>query len=146
VFSNVELVSGDAFSRPSSGGGGFGDPLDRNLWAVLDDVIDGYVTPERAAIDYGVVIDSSDPLIHNWTLDQKATSHQREYIRTNRESWLNADAEVIARRYRAGELSQFDLIRQYGVIVEWGTGDLLPETTRQHRELIKKRSASGWRL
>ena len=146
VFSNVELVSGDAFSRPSSGGGGFGDPLDRNLGAVLDDVIDGYVTPERAAIDYGVVIDSSDPLIHNWTLDQEATSHQREYIRTNRESWLKADAEVIARRYRAGELSQFDLIRQYGVIVEWGTGDLLPETTRQHRELIKKRSASGWRL
>jgi len=54
------------------------------------------------------------------------------------------DAEVIARRYRAGELDQLDLIRQYGVIVDWGTGDLLEHTTRQTRDLMHKRAAAFW--
>ncbi|PHX61165.1 MAG: methylhydantoinase [Actinobacteria bacterium] len=144
VFSNVELVSGDAFSRPSSGGGGFGDPLNRDLQAVLDDVIDGYVTTSRAGLDYGVIINSADPTIHNWIVDSDATLSKREYIRQNRHTWLAEDAEVIARRYRSGELSQLDLIRQYGVIVEWGTGELLVNTTKQHRELLRQRAATSW--
>ena len=144
VFSNVELVSGDAFSRPSSGGGGFGDPLNRDLQAVLDDVIDGYVTTSRAELDYGVVIDDSGEMTRSWLVDLAATMRKREYIRQNRHMWLAEDAEVIARRYRSGELSQLDLIRQYGVIVEWGTGELLVKTTKQHRELLLRRAATSW--
>lgn len=144
VFSNVELVSGDAFSRPSSGGGGFGDPLNRDVQAVLDDVIDGYVTTSRAELDYGVVIDDSGELTRSWLVDLAATMGKREYIRQNRHMWLAEDAEVIARRYRSGELSQLDLIRQYGVIVEWGTGELLVKTTKQHRELLLRRAATSW--
>ena len=144
VFSNVELVSGDAFSRPSSGGGGFGDPLNRDLQAVLEDVIDGYVTTSRAELDYGVVIDDSGEMTRSWLVDLAATMRKREYIRQNRHMWLAEDAEVIARRYRSGELSQLDLIRQYGVIVEWGTGELLVKTTKQHRELLLRRAATSW--
>ncbi len=144
VFSNVELVSGDAFSRPSSGGGGFGDPLNRDVQAVLDDVIDGYVTTSRAELDYGVVIDDSGELTRSWLVDLAATMGKRKYIRQNRHMWLAEDAEVIARRYRSGELSQLDLIRQYGVIVEWGTGELLVKTTKQHRELLLRRAATSW--
>lgn len=144
VFSNVPLVSGDSFSRPSSGGGGFGDPLLRLPQAVLRDVIDGYVTTARAELDYGIVIDSSDPMIDNWCVDLSASETTRQYIREHRVSWLTEDAEVIARHYRSGELTKLDLIRQYGVIVDWGTGELLPNTTKQHRELLGKRSASHW--
>src|SRR4051794_17113243 len=56
AFANVSLREGDVFSRPSAGGGGFGDPLDRDATRVLNDVIDGYVTVARAARDYGVVV------------------------------------------------------------------------------------------
>ena len=49
IFSNVPLVPGDRFTRPSAGGGGFGDPLERDPAAVREDVADGYVTLERAA-------------------------------------------------------------------------------------------------
>ena len=40
----------------SSGGGGWGDPLDRDPDEVLADVRDGYLTPEAAKRDYGVVV------------------------------------------------------------------------------------------
>ena len=38
------------------GGGGYGDPWTRDPQRVLDDVVNGYVTIEGAARDYGVVI------------------------------------------------------------------------------------------
>src|SRR5260370_41415870 len=42
------------------GGGGWGNPLDREPQAVLDDVLDEYVSVEGAERDYGVVL--SGPL------------------------------------------------------------------------------------
>ena len=39
-----------------------------------------------------------------------------------------------------------DLIRQYGVIVDWGSGKLLPITTRQFRDMLKRRTALNWAL
>ena len=41
------------------GGGGWGDPLDRDPQAVLDDVLDEYVSVEGASRDYGVVLTGS---------------------------------------------------------------------------------------
>jgi N-methylhydantoinase B len=38
------------------GGGGWGDPLLRDPEAVLDDVLDGYVSAEGAIRDYGVIL------------------------------------------------------------------------------------------
>ena len=56
VFSNVPCGAGDEFTRPSAGGGGYGDPLERDPAAVREDVADGYVSIERARKDYGVVV------------------------------------------------------------------------------------------
>ena len=144
MFSNVELVSGDFFARPSSGGGGFGDPLERSTSVVLDDVIDGYVSIRRAQRDYGVIIDTRSKLAIDWRVDPEATLTERASIAAHRLAWLDEDSESVARRYRSGELDHFDLIRQYGVIVEWGSGKLLPETTRQHRDLLRKRACPNW--
>ncbi|MDB6106640.1 MAG: Hydantoinase B/oxoprolinase [Gammaproteobacteria bacterium] len=41
-----------------SGGGGWGDPLDRDPQAVLDEVLDEYISVEGAGQDYGVIIDT----------------------------------------------------------------------------------------
>lgn len=38
------------------GGGGYGDPAKRDRQAVLRDVINGYISPDAAAHDYGVVV------------------------------------------------------------------------------------------
>lgn len=144
VFSNIPISEGDMFVRPSSGGGGFGDPLKRDPEAVLEDVIDEYVSIDRAKKDYGVVIQTIDPDLCEYTIDQEATENQRESIRQNRNDWLREDPEGVAEQYRNGELDELDLIRRYGVIVDWATGELLETTTEQFREMLQERSESAW--
>ena len=53
----LKLMPGDVMSRIEAGGGGYGDPFKRPPEQVLNDVINGYVTPEGALRDYGVEID-----------------------------------------------------------------------------------------
>jgi len=48
---------GDVIKFYSAGGGGYGDPFLRDPQAVADDVLNEYVSIERARTDYGVVID-----------------------------------------------------------------------------------------
>lgn len=144
LFSNVKVGPGDTFERPSSGGGGFGDALERDPEAVLEDVIDGYVSIERAAKDYGVVIEAVDSEIDEYHLDEAATTSLREEQRSTRQSKLNEDPQSVADRYHAGELDQLDLVRHYGVILDWATGELLPNTTAQYRAQLTKRSSSHW--
>jgi N-methylhydantoinase B len=144
IFSNVPLEEGDHFTRPSAGGGGFGDPLDRDPQAVCEDVIDGYVTLERARKDYGVVVRELDAELSRYEVDADATDAAREEIRGARAGWLEADAEDVARRYREGELDVLDLVRHYGVIVDWGSGELLPRTTEMFRAMLRRRAAAHW--
>jgi N-methylhydantoinase B len=47
------LKKGDVIRLEQSGGGGWGDPRERDVQALLEDVADGYVSPESAARDYG---------------------------------------------------------------------------------------------
>lgn len=51
-----EFDEGDVISYLADGGGGYGDPFLRDPEVVLQDVIDGYVSREAAARDYGVVV------------------------------------------------------------------------------------------
>jgi N-methylhydantoinase B len=52
----VSMRAGQVFVNRSAGGGGWGDPLVRDPLAVVDDVLDGYVSRERARDVYGVLI------------------------------------------------------------------------------------------
>jgi N-methylhydantoinase B len=144
IFSGVQVEQGDSFTRPSAGGGGLGDPLERDPKAVLEDVIDDYVSTERALKDYGVVITEIDKDIDEFEFDEAATQSARARIRGARIGWLQEDPETVAQRYRDGELDTLDLVRQYGVILEWGTGELLPDTTSEYRKMIATRAVSYW--
>lgn len=55
-YQDLVLHAGDSVELNSPGGGGFGDPLDRPLDEVETDLNRGYVSPETAERDYGVVI------------------------------------------------------------------------------------------
>jgi N-methylhydantoinase B len=144
VFSNLPLKPGDSFTRPSAGGGGFGDPLERDPEAVSDDVADGYVSVDRAAKDYGVVVREVDAELSEYEVDPKATEEERERIRSRRRDWLEEDPESVAERYRAGELDLLDVLRRHGVILDWGTGELLPRTTEQFRAMLQRRATRRW--
>lgn len=144
VFSNRPIAEGDEFVRPSSGGGGFGDPLERDPEAVREDVIDEYVSIERAERDYGVVIEEIDAVRCEYEIDREATEAKRAHIREHREGWLEADPEAVVERFEAGELDRLDLIRRYGVILDPTTGELLDRTTEQFREMLEDRAASEW--
>lgn len=51
------MVPGDRLDLWTTGGGGYGDPLERDPERVLADVLDGKVSAEAAAERYGVVVD-----------------------------------------------------------------------------------------
>jgi N-methylhydantoinase B len=53
---NVRLNRGDAYMMQSGGGGGFGDPMQRDPALVADDVREGYVSSTVAHNVYGVVL------------------------------------------------------------------------------------------
>ncbi|HML31043.1 MAG TPA: hydantoinase B/oxoprolinase family protein, partial [Hyphomicrobium sp.] len=144
LFSGVPLKQGDTVQRPSAGGGGLGDPLRRDPDAVLKDVVEGYVSIARAKKDYGVVVVEVDADLCEYRLDSQATLAERARIAAHRKGWLDQDPEEIARRYRSRELDMFDLIRQYGVIVDWGSGELLAETTADFRDMLKRRTVPYW--
>ncbi len=71
------LLPGDLLLMESSGGGGFGDPLERDPALVVADVAEGYVTRDAAEATYGLVW-SGD------AVDAGATARRRESQRTAR--------------------------------------------------------------
>jgi N-methylhydantoinase B len=58
----------------SAGGGGYGDPLTRDPERVAEDVGAGYVSLERASIDYGVVVNDDG------RVDAAATADLRQRL------------------------------------------------------------------
>jgi N-methylhydantoinase B len=66
------LKAGEVISVQSCGGGGYGPPTERDPQAVLKDVLDARITPERAKDEYGVVVD-----VASRTVDEAATAAAR---------------------------------------------------------------------
>ncbi len=56
-FGLTRMTPGDVIVIDVAGGGGFGNPLERDPEMVQEDVIQGYVSIEKAREDYRVVID-----------------------------------------------------------------------------------------
>jgi N-methylhydantoinase B len=56
-FAGVPINEGDSIMFATPGGGGFGDPTKREYEALINDVLNGYVTPEAAKKSYAHVDD-----------------------------------------------------------------------------------------
>jgi len=69
---STDFQYGDVISFQQSGAGGYGPPFEREPARVLEDVLEGYVSVERARAEYGVVIDPA-----TMTVDLAATARAR---------------------------------------------------------------------
>ena len=66
------MAKGDVFRATLAGGGGWGDPLEREAGLVLDDVLNDKVSPACARRQYGVAIDAE-----TMRVDEEATARLR---------------------------------------------------------------------
>lgn len=71
----TQLKPGDIIVMDAAGGGGYGNPLDRDLEMVENDVSEGYVSLESARKNYGVILDPQ-----TLKVDKEATSKLRESL------------------------------------------------------------------
>lgn len=78
---NQPLLAGDGIHACSPGGGGFGDPLERDAAEVERDLNLGYISRETAERDYGVIIAGTralgDRLIYQVDFEGTATKRAR---------------------------------------------------------------------
>jgi N-methylhydantoinase B len=69
---NLRIATGEILGKVSGGGGGVGDPREREPQRVLDDVLDGFVSVRAARDVYGVAIDEQ-----SLQIDESATAALR---------------------------------------------------------------------
>ena len=106
------LEPGDVFVCLSAGGGGYGDPLEREPELVGRDVRKRYISAARARERYGVVVGSDG------VCDERATARERERLRSSevRVAVRAADTDRFSDRRRIIELDA-------GVASGCGLGD-----------------------
>jgi N-methylhydantoinase B len=78
---NLPLRAGDVLRLITTGGGGWGDPLEREPDMVLLDVIQGKVSPGNARTEYGVVLLGQGD---DTTVDEDATTKLRSSLKKGR--------------------------------------------------------------
>lgn len=74
VMDTLEIRPGETLVAKNVGGGGYGNPLDRDPERVLNDVSEGYVTRSTAEEVYGVVLVETDDGLE---VDDRATNARR---------------------------------------------------------------------
>ena len=82
---NVRVRPGDRIVFCTAGGGGWGDPLERDFGAVRNDVARRLVSPEAARNEYGVVLQGSINGA-DLSVDRRASEDLREGMRRNRKA------------------------------------------------------------
>jgi N-methylhydantoinase B len=76
TMSSAYLEPGDLVWTKSGGGGGVGDPLDREVESVRSDLMNGYISHKTARTIYGVEIDPE-----TFVVDDEATRGLREKLK-----------------------------------------------------------------
>lgn len=85
----VPLKAGDLFCHISAGGAGNGDPLQRDVEAVMEDLLLDIITPVYAADVYGVVLDDVGKL------DETATAQHRAALLRERDGAGKVDTAYL---------------------------------------------------
>ena len=73
----LAMPRGSTFVAVTGGGGGFGTPQERNPDAVLEDVLDGYVSPTAALEQYGVALTADGRAIDWGRTSQRPATRER---------------------------------------------------------------------
>jgi N-methylhydantoinase B/oxoprolinase/acetone carboxylase alpha subunit len=76
----IRLEPGDHMIYRSNGGGGFGNPLDRDPERVSADVELGWISREKANAVYGVVLRADESAKDRYVIDLNATTVMREQM------------------------------------------------------------------
>jgi N-methylhydantoinase B len=80
TFSLGPIEAGETLITMGAGGGGWGDPLDRDMESVREDVQNELISPARARDVYGVVLDEE-----TFMVDLQATEKWREQLRARKD-------------------------------------------------------------
>jgi N-methylhydantoinase B len=86
----VHLSQGESIIAFGPGGGGYGSPWEREPERVRKDVLEGWITRERAEAVYGVVITEEDEI------DATATEQVRAGLARAAGSWRPAPVEILS--------------------------------------------------
>lgn len=97
----IRLAPGDRLIYRSNGGGGFGDPLAREPEAVLADVEQGWITREKAAQVYGVVVAGGNGAGDPPRIDETATAARRAATRPAAEGYGPGEVHPLGRKLKA---------------------------------------------
>lgn len=81
TMSNEPVFPGEICYTKCSGGGGWGNPLNRDIKRVQDDAMDGLISIERARDVYGVIIDPN-----TFEVQQEATERLRRELKGKKAS------------------------------------------------------------
>lgn len=76
----ITLTSDTVFANKEGGGGGLGDPLQRDPEAVVSDLASEFISRKMAENTYGVVL-------NNGSADKQATRDRRKELQKKRRSW-----------------------------------------------------------
>jgi N-methylhydantoinase B len=107
---SVPVKKGQVVRITTPGGGGWGDPLERDVEAVRVDVLRRLVSRESADRDYGVVFEeASEGLTTTYRVDEQATARRRDELRSERQSLpLIGRGEYAERMKAEGKIDFFD--------------------------------------
>ena len=73
------LAAGELYHHVQAGGGGWGDPLERDPRQVAEDVRNGKIGREAALRDYGVILDE------DLVVETEATASNRRKMKVEKE-------------------------------------------------------------
>jgi N-methylhydantoinase B len=111
------LQTGDVFASRFVGGGGYGDPIERDAARVAVDVALGYVSKQAARDVYGV------ELGEGFAVDEAATARRRETMLEERAGWAPVagqpgagDGSDVSEEAATGEGNRF--VHEYVVAVD----------------------------
>ena len=76
IISSENISAGEHLIIQGSGGGGYGNPLRRNIQSVKEDVLSGFVSRSVALKTYGIIFKSNK----NLEVDEKLTKKERERL------------------------------------------------------------------
>ena len=97
-WDRVTLAPEERLVSHSCGGGGYGSPLEREPDRVRHDVVEGWVTRERAVAVYGVVLNERDEV------DETATEARRSLVAEGSARRANGDAAIDTAQAPAPEI------------------------------------------